>query len=81
MLESVATFSSSDYDKIVVYKFHLTWIVIFVCSLLAFKFIIGPWLISFTERLGDQILNKFFGRLLGEIQALKDELKQERHKE
>lgn len=70
------TFDSSDYDKVVVYKFHFTVIIIFLLSVPLFKYFVGPWIINSVELIGEKIISNFFEKLFSQIELLKKEMKE-----
>lgn len=78
---NIVDFASIRDAHVTVYKFHFTWIIIFIILLPIFRYYIAPWIEKVIERTGDKILNKFFDNLSKQIGLLKEEIKKEREKE
>ena len=73
--------SSPEYDSVIVYKLHFTWIfvLIFVCVML--KYFIGPWLIKNTLKIGNELVDKYLSKLTSHIDSFKNDIKELDEKE
>jgi hypothetical protein len=75
------TTSSHEYESVIVYKLHFTWVFVLIFVSIALKYFIGPWLIKNARKLGEELVDKYVVKLTKHIDSFKNDIKELDEKE